>query len=299
MMGIRNASCHQVLQYSRIPVFHSARGSALILAVVLTSLLAMVGVLFMMTSRIDKMATSATTDNQELSLAVETVVAQLSEALAQDVPGVGRNQEYYDYPDVNNPWLAAWEPMSVQAGTNADGSPKFEYRWPQISNLGGLSPAQAQNVRLRIVGEREPIVPGDPNANADPDGDGVGDAKWVAVPGVMSGKGRPIYAAVRVVDNGGMLNVNTGYRFDPGDTDPNRVDGSSPLQVNLLALGKTGDPLSTREAGLRSARAANLAAALDLATYERQVVWRYPGEPEPNQALPYTPFDLSDELELR
>lgn len=55
------------------------RGSALILTVVLTSLLAIVGVLFIMTARIDRMATSAATENQQLNLAVDTVVARFSD----------------------------------------------------------------------------------------------------------------------------------------------------------------------------------------------------------------------------
>ena len=156
-----------------------------------------------------------------------------------------------------------------------------------------------RNVHIRLVGEREPIKLDDPNTNADADGDGVGDARWFEVPGVMSSRGKPIYAAVRILDNGGMLNVNTGYKFDPTERDPNLVDGSSQLQVNLLALGKPGDSLSSREATLRSARASTLAAAKDLAAYERQVLWRYPGDPDPNDLCPYTPFDLSDELELR
>ena len=271
------------------------RGSALILAVALTSLLAIIGVLFVLAARIDKMAASATTDNRELSLAIDTVLAEVDDALISDVPGIGSNQEYYDYPDANNAWLANAEPYQSVTG-NAS------YSWRQISNVAGLPAASARSVHIRLVGEREPIKLDDPNTtdtNADADGDGVGDARWFEVPGVMSSKGKPIYAAVRVLDNGGMLNVNTGYKFDPTERDPNLVDGSSQLQVNLLALGKPGDPLSSRDATLRSARASTLAAARNLAAYERQVLWRYPGDPDPNLLSPYTPFDLSDELELR
>ena len=51
--------------------------SALILAVVLTSLLAIIGVMFIMIARVDKMATSAISENKELNFAVETVVAKI------------------------------------------------------------------------------------------------------------------------------------------------------------------------------------------------------------------------------
>jgi hypothetical protein len=71
------------------------------------------------------------------------------------------------------------------------------------------------------------------------------------------------------------------------------VDGHTQLQIDLTALGSgPTDPA----AALLGARANNTAslAALDLTAYEREVIWRYdrPG-------APYTPFDLSDELELR
>ena len=78
------------------PIGHIAatrrRGSALILTVVLTSLLAIVGVLFVMASRIDKMATSAATENRELTCAVDTVLSQIDEALIEDLPLVSTDQ---------------------------------------------------------------------------------------------------------------------------------------------------------------------------------------------------------------
>lgn len=275
------------------------RGSALILAVVLTSLLAIVGVLFVMAARIDKMATSATADGRQLSLAVDTVLVEINETLIADVPGVGSTAGYYDYPDANNAWLANAEPC--QSGGNC--------YWQQISNVGGLPATGTRNVRIRLVEEREPVK--DPNGaetNADADGDGVGDARWFPVPGVMSSKGRPIYAAVRIVDNGGMLNVNTGYKFDPGDVNTARVDGRNQLQVNVLALASAPGQAVTlsNEAALLGARVNNTAnpAALNLAAYEQQVLWQYPGQATylaqgSNSLFPYTPFDLSDELELR
>jgi hypothetical protein len=275
------------------------RGSALILAVVLTSLLAVVGVLFVMAARIDKMATSATADSRELGLAVDTILAEINETLIADVPGVGSTAGYYDYPDANNAWLANAEPY--QSGGN--------YYWRQISNVAGLPATGTRNVRIRLVEEREPVADANgAETNADPDGDGVGDARWFPVPGVMSSKGRPIYAAVRILDNGGMLNVNTGYKFDPGDVNSARVDGRSQLQVNILALASAPGKAATlsNEAALLGARVNNTAnpAALNLTAYEQQVLWQYPDRAAylaqgSNGPFPYTPFDLSDELELR
>jgi DNA uptake protein ComE-like DNA-binding protein len=269
----------------RPPVRAGYRGSALILTVVLTSLLAIVGVLFVLAARIDRMASSATTETRELNLALETVLAVVGETLAADVPGVGTHPAYYVYPDANNPWLASAEPYQ-----SASGGPYF---WRQISNVAGLPAASVKDVRISLVGEREPIRLNDPNTNADTEGDG---------------KGQPIYAAVRILDNSGMLNVNTGYKFDPGEKDGTQVDGHSQLQVNLLALANgPGHPVTmTDEAALLGARANHTAnaAALNLIAYEQQIIWQYPdrmaaASTDPNSPFAYTPFDLSDELELR
>ncbi len=57
-------------------------------------------------------------------------------------------------------------------------------------------------------------------STADADGDGVSDSMWVQIQDVNSSKGKPIYAAIRIIDNGGMLNANTGYWFNV-NADPN------------------------------------------------------------------------------
>ncbi|MBN1505360.1 MAG: hypothetical protein JW955_00860 [Sedimentisphaerales bacterium] len=277
-------------------------GSALILTVVLTSLLAVVGVLFLMAARIDKMATSATTDNRQLGFAVDSVVSQISEALAKDLPGFSPPQEYYDYPDPCNAWLADLEPYGVAVeSTTRPNQYDYDCYWRQISNLTGGSIGATQRVRALPVAEREPIDLSQTGANADADGDGVSDAKWFAVPGLTSSKGKPIYAAVRIVDNGGMLNVNTGYRFDPNTF---AADGRSQLQVNVTALGVApGDSVavqSNKALALLAARATGPANAADLAAYERDVIWRYEyNGQDPELSKKYRPFGLSDELELR
>jgi hypothetical protein len=263
-------------------------GSALILTVVLTSLLAMVGVAFLMIARVDKIAASATLDNRDLNAAVDTVVAQISEELVADTPGVAAQEEYYDYPDEHNRWLASLEPY------------KFgnDYYWRQVSELTAYPSGYARDVQARVAREYDAITDvNTPIANADADGDGVGDAQWMLLDDITSSEGKPIYAAVRVIDNGAMLNANTAYKFDPSDPCSANIDGSSQLQIHLLALaGRPGaPPTSGDESALLWARANDDAGiARDLDAYERKVVWRY-GEPN----APYTPFDISDELELR
>ena len=261
-------------------VIKRGNGSALILAVVLVSLLAVVGVMFAMVARIDKMSTSAIAENKTLNLAIDTVIAKISQELALDVPGMPF-QEYYDYPDVNNAWLASLEPYEYAAG---------DYRWWHISDIyNKFGPQDACSLPAEIIPDYQSDV--NDYYFADADGDGVSDSMWVKLENITSSKGRPIYAAVRIIDNGGMLNVNTGYKFDPCDPEIVHIDGSSQMQINLLALSQRGvNP--NAEADLQACRCGT--EPNDRSLYEQNVVWRYD---RPNGA--YTPFDISDELELK
>ncbi|MGA1980539.1 MAG: hypothetical protein ABSG99_08290 [Sedimentisphaerales bacterium] len=270
-------------------------GSALILAVVLTSLLAIIGVMFIMMARMDKMATSAISENKELNFAVETVVAKISQELVLDVPGMPKGSYYYDYPDANNAWLASLEPYK----NNADN----KYYWRQISDVTGFLAGKVfrtQDVNTEPAGlstttvvREYPEITLDGNGelreqSADADGDGIADSKWIQLDDITSDKGKPIYAAIRIVDNGGMVNINTAYKFDSNSPDPCRVDGSSQMQINLEGLLKPSDTINT----LHNARCGIGDASWD--SFNRNVVWQY-GEPNGS----YLPFDISDELELK
>ena len=279
----------QITSHERRATSDECVGSALILAVVLTSLLAIVGVLFVMVARVDRIATSAISENKELNFAVETVVAKISQELVLDVPGVAA--EYQDYPGPEDRWLANLEPYKSGG----------DYYWRQISDVTGYLAGRSGDVQAKVIGEYDAIADFNaPFANADADGDGVGDSKWIKLDEVTSGKGRPIYAAIRIVDDGGKINVNTAYKFDPSESGVTAfdIDGSSQLQIDLMALvGRPGDPPTpAKEASLLAARANSGFGVdpLDLRRYEENVIWRY-GEPNG----PYTPFDISDELELR
>lgn len=264
-------------------------GSALILAVVLTSLLAIVGVMFVLVTRIDKIATSAISDSKELDFAVDTVIEMISQELALDVPGEGA--EYQDYPGSEDKWLASLEPY--QSGN--------DYYWRQISDVTGYLAGYSSDIQADVISEYGVIADiNNLTANADADGDGVGDSKWINLANINSGKGKPIYAAIRIIDHGAMLNANTAYKFDLSD--PNAtlrdINGSSQMQINLMALaGRNAAQLdSAEETNLLNARANNGVDVnpLDLIQYEQDVIWSY-GEPNGS----YTPFDISDELEFR
>ncbi|MBA7635259.1 hypothetical protein ES703_42860 [subsurface metagenome] len=283
-------------------------GSAFILAVVLTTLLAIVGTMFLMAARVNKMSTSAISENRELNFAVETIIAKISQELVLDTPGVAE-QEYYDYPGSKDRWLASPEPYE-----------KNGKKWRQISDVTGYinrewNAAAQQDVDVKpsnrtYINEYPEIkvnsdgeflnIYGNVLSKgmwADADGDGVSDSVWVQVPSMNSSKGKPIFAAIRIVDNCGMINLNTAYKFD--EADANMVDGSSQLQINLMALAdQPGQaPDTTDETKLLETRVNYDVSDIDpedLDEYKEDVIWRY-NRPEGE----YTPFDISDELEMR
>jgi len=260
-------------------------GSALILAVVLTSLLAVIGLMFLMAARVDKISTSAIAENKELNFAVDSVVAMISQQLVLDVPRTDSNglklSEYYDYPGSSDKWLANLEPYK---DVNI-------YEWRQISDITGYLSGRSTNVQADIVPERKEITITNPiNQLADADGDGVGDSKWIPLDKVTQGKGKTIYAAVRIVDNGGMINVNTAYKFDPNENDYRLIDGSSQMQINLFALAQRGTGNTINQ--IDNARFGTEPHNLD--NYFKDVVWYYG-----NLKGAYTPFDIGDELKLR
>jgi len=131
---------------------------------------------------------------------------------------------------------------------------------------------------------------------ADADGDGIADSKWIELDDITSSKGKPVYAAIRVVDNCAMLNVNTAYKFD--ETDLNLVDGSSQMQINLTELSQRGSNGTPDDAAkvLHDVRCNGNGSSTTIFEYQDDVVWRYY---PPAKDTEYTPFDISDELELR
>ena len=137
-------------------------GSALVLTVVIATLLAIVGVMFVLVSRIDKNATSSISTDKELKYAVETIIAKISRELVLDTPGVYPGHpgyEYYDYPHgeelpfvdgklpvdlmppnaaailaIGDPWLASLEPKIEASDIEGQGDP---VAWGQISDVTG------------------------------------------------------------------------------------------------------------------------------------------------------------------
>jgi hypothetical protein len=273
------------LSVDRLMGVRLEKGTAFILVVMLVTLLAVIGTMFLLRARVGRLSASAMRQNSELNNAVDTVVAAISQQLIVDTPGVdvdsnGPRQEYYDYPDANNAWLANLEPYKNTVDAN--------YYWRQVSNIFSANPIAT--VEATIIKDYQSNIT--TNLPADADGDGVADSRWIMIPDISTGRGEPVFAAIRVIDNGGMLNVNTAYKFAPFGYEvvQSEIDGSSQLQINLMALAGR----DTHTAGKKEQRLwTDRCQILPPANYEPNVIWQY-GNPGG-----YTPFDISDELEIR
>ena len=276
--------------------YRNEKGSALIMAIAVVTMLAIVGAMFLLMSRIEEGSTSSLEEFKSLDAAVDSVIATVATELKLDTPGVTANTEYYDYPGDNDKWLANLEPEPN--GTN--------YGWQQISDIFKDSSTgqyyfdkhsiDSTNIQATIVKENEPIptVSQYPDALADADGDGVADSKWVKLDNISSSTGRPIYAAIRVIDNGGMLNVNTAYKFDPELTTVDDVSGRYLRNINLMGFTVRDITTDINENDITDLLDARGITESNLPSYENYAVYNF----QQNYGGS-TPFDISDELEMR
>ncbi len=297
----------------------SQNGSALIMTIVLTVLLAAVAVMFLSVARMDKASTSNITQSKMLDAAAESILAIINKELVYDTPGVAKIAgldpndypqyfDYKDYPDPCDPWLASAVPYcDANAWTNKDA-----YKWRQISDITGYLAAhnfQTRKIKVRPVGlsttdvvreyplfdvnengvfHKETGAVATDGVSADADGDGIADSKWFELSNLRLPTGR-VLAAVRIIDNAAMVNTNTAHELDTAATDPNKIDGSSQMHVNLAGLLKSGDNIDD----LHDARCDN--RTVNDANFHNDVICDFNTVPAGN----YLPFDSSDELELR
>ncbi|HPY77633.1 MAG TPA: hypothetical protein PLQ45_07320, partial [Anaerohalosphaeraceae bacterium] len=143
------------------------RGSALILVVVVMVLLAMVGIMFLMVSRVGDMMGAGTEQEHQLDQAVQAVTARIERLLMEDLFGKnltseivdkkGGSNEPYDALGTDDPWLASLEPVLEDPGDPADPTDDL-FRWPYISNILTSIPNYGGVVWDRRLGENA-IIP--------------------------------------------------------------------------------------------------------------------------------------------
>ena len=344
------------------------RGSALLLALVLTIALFIMGLVFVSTTQIEKETVSRVDELQTLDTAVDTVVGQINTVLVDDLihddkmldgdgdsKGPNEKNENYDYPGQDDPWLASLEPYEYGAGTG-------DYRWRRISDIynEGINnvlgsplydPVDRNNpdqwdsgqaavsdyyildigtsgIRARIVADMEgteTIVDGGSwddlddvmlwGARADADGDGVADSRWVKVPNLTGPRGQNVYTAVRIIDNGGMININTAFRDPSNLTISGNWDGSRLSHINIEGVNKGSDNVWDfqwlRFGGAQTNTVSTITGSppyLDENNYNSDK--QYDNDVSQRILNPavitigpdvyhYTPLDIMDELELR
>ncbi len=299
------------------------KASALIIVIVLISMLSIVGITLVLISHAGSIGTESMSRARIMNAAVSHIVDRIGDVIAEDV----YNSENYDFPGDDDKWLASLEPYVDFSMPQNDPN---RFIWSQISDsLGQLN---RENIRVKDVhvdptglsdsnGKRETIdeyqeifvaetdgagyTKGDllkgkrslvgtyEGQWADADGDGVADSKWFVVPNVKTASGENYYAAVRIIDNSGMINVNTAYKDARRVNYPAASDylfyGDSQLSVNLEGL--LNFPSDNIEDVFDERRAGD-----NWEDYKKNVVDRL-SNPDKNKDYPI--FGTPDEISLR
>ncbi len=332
-----------VIKMTNISARPRKTGSAMILVIVLTVLLSLIGILFVMVSRLNEMSTLSLRSDSSLDAGTQSVIERINNVLVDDLFGSDRmgplgvkrlvaggiEAEGYDSADIDQ-WLADVEPWIYNRNYGGGATDPYDarddaYRWEHISDLYNVSIFPRLSLSLgpdlfhdvdvdvdvdgTITAKEEGVrIPFITNLSsqlcrfaADADGDGVWDSIWVRVPGLHSGGGKPIYAAVRIIDNCAMLNLNTVNRNDPDSMGRflSAVDYERFLRGTDLHP-EIPEPLDN----IRRARVTNPPALFvpDTNRYYHDAVImniEYPLlGPGPEERV-YRLFDRSDELEIR
>ena len=333
-----------------------ARGSAIILVAAVLAALVLIGSAFLMTAVSQKKVALAQRQAVPMENVVDGVMGQISERLWADLAiGAGGPysadsnwQAYVDYPspdpkyadpndrDYDN-YLASPELALADGLDNGAGKLVNQGRWPKLTNLWG-DPNSAKWCR-----NQDPNWDYDsnsPTANVlDTDGDNLGDAPLRLVDtdgdrlndamllptGVYNEAGEQFFAAVRIIDLSGLVNVNTGFH---ALWDPNLAAGQGASQVPMgdgpLGVGLVGPGTMYAQSVMPNEPAAALAFSYNAAngtnpyrfhqgrykdpnaatsiwlnpTYGGDVAIRLPN-PRNLPADLYRPYDWSDELSCR
>ena len=218
------------------------RGNALMMAVTMTALLAIIGSSFVMVTRLQRQTVRSFVSTQALDEAQEYVIAEIQRVLADDVAysapvdrlrpqlpdgSVNPLYEPYDWAGwVDQNSDAQPQPAETPDAWLAPVEPTPSGRWSVLSDLSqtlGIPTgatyaawrAAHTNVAAAVWNAYAPAGVGGP---ADADGDGITDSAWRPLDELES---RQVWAAIRIIDNCGMLNVNTAWDAVPATLNAN------------------------------------------------------------------------------
>ncbi len=269
------------------------RGSVLLMVIGLLTILALLGSTFLFVARSYRKTSKALTYRYQAtplaSGSLTRVVQLLKEDLRIDDNGTPLNPaddapynataagsagwvQFVDYPAIGpDDWLANIDPVSGV--------------WPHITNLFTSNSPYIEN--HRAVGDSYLV---------DSDGDGIRDAYYGVGNGdfeakVMNELGEKYYVGVRVIDLGGLINVNTAA--ENGESGATLPTFYSPVNLNLREFLKILPADYSKYTALQASRC-NGAAVTDLAGFFTNDASRLL-----QPATPYSPFAIGDEMYLR
>ncbi|MGE4285889.1 MAG: ComEA family DNA-binding protein [Phycisphaerae bacterium] len=232
---------------------HNKKAAVLIYVLVIMTVMASIALSMLALARIGKLRSDVAGRDSRLDYATDFVIEKIGIEISDDLFG----GEFYDYPGAEDPWLASIEPYYT--GKDLDGDPNngvITYHnetadesgnnfffWKQITKLSFADFGTSSNqdmcldppTNLKTIPEyQESVYSG---AVADADGDGIADARWFEIPGLKTEAGESCYAAVRIIDNSAMVNVNTSYYNNTvGPDNEYEYNGDTQLCVSLESL---------------------------------------------------------------
>lgn len=213
------------------------RGNAMIMAVALTSMLAIIGSSFVLMSRIDRQSVQSVDSSSVADAAAEHALTRIQRLLADAKVGgdsfddVNRDGRYTAGVDAFDPARhdtngnGRYDPVILLSGKTADGLDRVpfdypdnnhpwltaiepdigtggnSYLWPHVSQI--LSTAQ------RSINAEFPLSSA--HTIRDADGDGIVDTHFEALSG-FAASGKVVQVGVRIIDNSGLANVNTSLK---------------------------------------------------------------------------------------
>ena len=230
-------------------------------------------------------------------------------------PSTADDDTYWPY--ISDPWefntyvLGYFDPVKYDYGTRC-----WDSALPAYYSTDYLID-DTRRILARIVDPRQttevttegnhawgaPLYMLDYGARADADGDGVADSRWVRLPGIQSSAGKNIYAAVKIIDNCAMLNLNTAHSLGDSDGDDNIDDTPDDYYGKYLSEVDFSSFLRGYDVGqsdrIRIARQTQdwTAASADIDTFGD-----YHDNAIMNIEMPdenYILFGITDELEMR
>jgi hypothetical protein len=228
------------------------RGSVLLLVIGLLTIIAMLGSMLLLVSRLDRQTSQAIADTAPERRVAESVLERLLANRLADLyinntsnviygdcnttdPNIAERQ-IVDYPAEPDNGVTPIEPNQWFDGALACIEPTSG-TWRHVSHLNGITlPRDPNDVPI-----------GDANL-VNTDGDDANDALLFDT-GIRNREGGSFFAAVRMIDAAGLLNVNTAGTLTR-NAEPNQFISVSDCNMGALPLANAVAVVSGRSSGL-------------------------------------------------